>query len=133
MNLMSSIQAQLLSIKAHHSQYPAIDAKTTLKGSASGKITFVAGASQGIGQATAVAFAQAGAAAIYITARSEKALEETKARVSRANPDTQCEYAVCDLTDEEQVKASMENCVAKFGGLRNVGAAHHALSLGLAT
>ena len=114
---MSSIQTQFLNIKAHHSQYPAIDPKTTLKGSASGKIIFVAGASQGIGQATAVAFAQAGAEAIYITARSEKALGETKSRVSRANPDTQCEYAVCDVTDEEQVKASIKNCVAKFGGI----------------
>ena len=114
---MSSTQTQFLNIKAHHSQYPAIDPKTTLKGSASGKIIFVAGASQGIGQATAVAFAQAGAEAIYITARSEKALEETKSRVSRANPDTQCEYAVCDVTDEEQVKASIKGCVAKFGGI----------------
>ena len=102
---MSSIQTQFLNIKAHHSQYPAIDPKTTLKGSASGKIIFVAGASRGIGQATAVAFAQAGARAIYITARSEKALEETKARVSKANPETGCEYMVCDVTDEEQVKA----------------------------
>jgi NAD(P)-dependent dehydrogenase (short-subunit alcohol dehydrogenase family) len=114
---MSSIQTQFLNIKAHHSLYPAIDPKTTLKGSASGKIIFIAGASQGIGQATAVAFAQAAAKAIYITARSEKALEETKARVRRANPETQCEYKVCDVTDEEQVKASINDCVAKFGGI----------------
>ena len=66
---------------------------------------------------TAVAFAQAGAKAIYITARSEKALEETKARVSKANPETQCEYMVCDVTDEKQVKASIRDCVAKFGGI----------------
>jgi hypothetical protein len=62
---MSSIQTQFLNIKAHHSLYPAIDPKATLKGSASGKVIFIAGASQGIGQATAVAFAQAGAKAIY--------------------------------------------------------------------
>jgi len=114
---MSSIQTQFLNIKAHHSQYPAIDPETTLQGSASGKIIFIAGASQGIGRATAVAFAQAGAKAIYITARSEKALEETKAHVSKANPETQCEYMVCDVTDEEQVKASIKDCVAKFGGI----------------
>jgi NAD(P)-dependent dehydrogenase (short-subunit alcohol dehydrogenase family) len=117
MNLMSSIQTQFLNIKAHHLLYPAIDPKTTLKGSLSGKIIFIAGASQGIGQATAVAFAHAGAKAIYITARSERALEETKARVSRANPETQCKYVVCDATDEEQVKASIKDCVAKFGGI----------------
>ena len=114
---MSSIQTQFLNIKAHHSLYPAIDPETTLKGSASGKIIFIAGASQGIGRATAVAFAQAGARAIYITARSEKALEETKAHVRKANPETQCEYMACDVTDEEQVKASIKDCVAKFGGI----------------
>ena len=114
---MSSIETQFLNIKTHHSQYPAIDPKTALKGSASGKIIFITGASQGIGQATAVAFAQAGARAIYITARSEKALEETKTRVSKANPETQCEYMACDVTDEEQIKASIKDCVAKFGGL----------------
>jgi hypothetical protein len=52
----------------------AKDRITTLKGSAPGKIIFIAGASQGIGRATAVAFAQAGARAICITASSEKAL-----------------------------------------------------------
>jgi NAD(P)-dependent dehydrogenase (short-subunit alcohol dehydrogenase family) len=114
---MSSIQTQFLNLKAHHSQYPAIDPKTALKGSASGKIIYIAGASQGIGQATAVAFAQAGAKAIYIMARSEKALRETKTQVGKANPETQCEYMVCDVTDEEQVKASIKDCVAKFGGI----------------
>jgi NAD(P)-dependent dehydrogenase (short-subunit alcohol dehydrogenase family) len=117
MNLMSSIQTQSLNLKVHHAQYPAIDPKAALKGSASAKIIFITGASQGIGQATAVAFAQAGAKAIYLTARSEEALRETKTRVSKANPETLCEYMVCDVTDEAQVKASIEDCVARFGGI----------------
>ena len=57
---MSSIQTPFLNLKAHHSQYPAIDPKAALKASASDKVVFITGASQGIGQATAVAFAQAG-------------------------------------------------------------------------
>ncbi|WP_437962804.1 SDR family oxidoreductase (plasmid) [Sorangium sp. So ce119] len=114
---MSSIQTQFLDVKAHHSLYPALDPKTTLSGSASGKAIFITGASQGIGQATAVAFAHAGAKAIYITARSENGLKATKERVSEANPETQCEYSVCDVTDEEQVKASIMDCVTKFGGI----------------
>lgn len=114
---MSSIQSQFLEIKAHHAQYPAIDPKTALQRSAAGKVIFITGASQGIGRATAVAFAQAGAAAIYITARSEKALQETKSRVSEANPETQCEYIVCDVTDEAQVKLAINDCAAKFGGI----------------
>jgi NAD(P)-dependent dehydrogenase (short-subunit alcohol dehydrogenase family) len=95
---MSSIQTQFLNLKAHHAQYPAIDPKTALKGSASGKIIFIAGASQGIGQATAVAFAQAGAQAIYVTARSEKALLETKTQISQANPaiNRLCEFVNVD-------------------------------------
>jgi hypothetical protein len=75
---MSSIQTQFLNVEAHHSQYPAIDPKTALKKSGSGKIIFITDASQGIGQATAVAFAQAGAKAIYITARSERHLRKRK-------------------------------------------------------
>jgi NAD(P)-dependent dehydrogenase (short-subunit alcohol dehydrogenase family) len=114
---MSSLQTQFLNFKAHHSQYSEIDPKTTLKGSASGKTIFLSGASRGIGQATAVAFAQAGAKAIYITARSEKALEDTKAKILEANPETRCAYMVCDVTDAGRVKAAIEDCVTQFGGL----------------
>jgi NAD(P)-dependent dehydrogenase (short-subunit alcohol dehydrogenase family) len=114
---MSSIETQFLNIKDRHTLYSAIDPKTILKGSVSGKIVFITGASQGIGQSTAVAFAQAGAKAVYITARSEQALEETRARVKEANPETQCAYTVCDVTNEEQVKASIEDCATKFGGI----------------
>jgi NAD(P)-dependent dehydrogenase (short-subunit alcohol dehydrogenase family) len=114
---MSSIQTQFLDLKARHAQYPAIDPKTTLKGSASGKVIFISGASQGIGQATAVGFAHAGAKAVYLTARSQKALEETKALVTDANAATQCAYLVCDVTDEEQVRAAINDCVVRFGGI----------------
>lgn len=114
---MSSMETQFLNLKSHHAPYSEIDPKTTLKGSAAGKTIFLTGASQGIGQATAVAFAQAGAKAVYITARSQKALEETIAKITDANPETQCAYMVCDVTDAGQVKAAIEDCVTKFGSL----------------
>lgn len=114
---MSSIETQFLDLKTHHSQYSDIDPRTTLKGSASGKTIFLSGASQGIGQATAVAFAQAGAEAIYITARSEKALEETKAKITEANQETRCASMVCDVTDAGRVKAAIEDCVTRFGSI----------------
>jgi NAD(P)-dependent dehydrogenase (short-subunit alcohol dehydrogenase family) len=114
---MSSIETQFLNLKEHHSQYSDIDPKTTLKGSASGKVIFMSGASRGIGQTTAIAFAEAGAAAIYVTARSEKALLETKAKITAANPATQCAYMVCDVTDTEQVEAAVADCVSQFGGI----------------
>ncbi len=114
---MSSIETQFLNLKTHHSQYSEIDPKTTLKGRASGKTIFLSGASRGIGQATGVAFAQAGAEAIYVTARSQKELEETRTKIIKANPKTQCAYMVCDVTNADQVKAAVEDCVTKFGGI----------------
>jgi NADPH:quinone reductase-like Zn-dependent oxidoreductase len=88
---MSFIEDQFLSLTTHHTPYSAIDPAAALKDSASGKVVFVTGASQGIGQATAVAFARAGAAAVYITARSAQSLEKTKRTVLKANRNTQCE------------------------------------------
>jgi len=114
---MSSINTQFPNFTAHHEPYAAIDPNSTLKGSASGKVVFITGASQGIGRATAIAFAQAGAKAVYITARSENALQETKATVENANPDTHCAYMVCDVTNESNVKAAIDDCIAKFGGI----------------
>ena len=114
---MSSIQTQFLDLTERHARYEAIDPKSELKGSANDKVIFIAGASRGIGQATAVTFAEAGAKAIYITARSEAALKETQALVAEANPQTECVYTVCDVTDAAQVEAAVSDCVARFGGI----------------
>jgi NAD(P)-dependent dehydrogenase (short-subunit alcohol dehydrogenase family) len=113
----NSIDEQFLSLTTLHSQYPAIDPRTALKSSVAGKVIFLSGASQGIGQATAVAFAQAGAEAVYITARSQKGLEETKSKIAEANPETRCAYMVCDVTEAGQVQAAIEDCVTKFGSI----------------
>lgn len=104
-------------LTVHHSLYEAIDPKSALKGCASDKVLFIAGASKGIGQATAAAFAEAGARAVYLTARSEGALKETQDQVKRANPETQCVYSICDVTIAAQVEAAVEDCVGKFGGI----------------
>ncbi len=114
---MSSIQTQLLDLTVHHDRYDAIDPSAALKGSASGKVIFIAGASRGIGQATAVAFAEAGAGAVYLTARSEDALKETQSLVKAAHPDTQCAYSVCDVTRATDVEAAVADCVARFGSI----------------
>ena len=119
---MSSIQDQFPDLGAHHAVYEAIDPKSGLKDSASGKVVFIAGASRGIGQATAIAFAEAGAKVVYLTARSEDALQETRDLVSKANPQTQCAYAICDVTSAEQVEAAVADCVAKFGSIDAVDA-----------
>jgi shikimate 5-dehydrogenase len=85
---MLSLETQNLALPVHQDRYPAIDPRTTLKDTAAGKVVFIAGASRGIGQATAVAFAEAGARAIHLAARSRDALEETRAHVTQINPDT---------------------------------------------
>jgi NAD(P)-dependent dehydrogenase (short-subunit alcohol dehydrogenase family) len=114
---MSSIQAQFLDLATHQAVYDAIDPKGALAGSAFGKVVFIAGASRGIGQATAVAFAQAGARALYLTARSEAALEETRALVHAANPETLCALKACDVTIAADVEAAVADCLARFGAL----------------
>jgi NAD(P)-dependent dehydrogenase (short-subunit alcohol dehydrogenase family) len=110
-----SIEHQFLDFTPRHKLYAAIDPTGALKGTASGKVAFLSGASQGIGQAVAIAFAKADAAAVYITARSAKGLEETKASVLNANPHTRCDFSLCDVTDEQQVSAAVADCVKKFG------------------
>lgn len=114
---MSSIQSQFLDLTSHNDRYEAIDPLAGLKGSAAGKVVFIAGASRGIGQATAAAFAEAGAKALYLTARSTKSLEETRALVKEANPDTSCAIAACDVTDAAQVAATVSDCIGKFGAI----------------
>jgi len=111
----NSIEDQFLSVATRHALYPAIDPATALRGAASGKVVFLSGASQGIGRATAIGFAQADARAVYITARSTKGLEETRDNVLKANPQTKCEYSLCDVTDEQQVKEAIADCAKKFG------------------
>lgn len=112
---MSSPQS--LSLTAHHAIYDAIDPMSALKDSAADKVIFISGASRGIGQATAVAFAEAGARAVYLTARSEDALRETRELVRQANPDTLCAYGVCDVSSAAEVEAAVADCVARFGGI----------------
>ena len=114
---MSSILIEFLDLTARHDVYPAIDPKGALAGSADGKVVLIAGASRGIGQATAVAFATAGARAVYLTARSEAALKETEALVRKANSGTQCAWSVSDVTVAAEVEAATSDCVARFGAI----------------
>jgi NAD(P)-dependent dehydrogenase (short-subunit alcohol dehydrogenase family) len=108
---------QSLNLTSHSGPYDAIDTKSALKNSATDKVVFITGASKGIGRSTAVAFAQAGAKAVYITARSEGGLKQTQELITQANPQTQCAYCVCDVTDAAAVKAAVEDCVKQFDGI----------------
>ncbi|HTZ47122.1 MAG TPA: 3-oxoacyl-[acyl-carrier-protein] reductase [Verrucomicrobiae bacterium] len=82
--------------------------------SLAGKVALVTGASQGIGRATALALAEAGAN-VAIAARNEEKLarlaEEIAARGSAAL------VVKMDVADAEQVKAGFKSILEKFGKL----------------
>lgn len=79
-----------------------------------GKVAFVTGAGSGIGRATAIAFAQAGASVALIDI-SEKGLEETARAIETIGGKS---LAIkCDVTKGEEVKAALEQTVGTFGRL----------------
>ena len=81
-----------------------------------GKGVLITGASRGIGRSTAITFAKAGAA-VAIAARSERALDETKALILQDMPEAKVETYCVDVTKTVEVESAMCNAAAAFGGL----------------
>jgi NADP-dependent 3-hydroxy acid dehydrogenase YdfG len=79
-----------------------------------GRVAAITGASSGIGQATALALAGAGAT-VALAARREDRLEELAEKISaeggRALP------VACDISDEDQARAFIERAHGELGGL----------------
>ena len=81
----------------------------------SGRTVFVTGASsRGIGSGCAKAMAAHGAN-VFLTARREEQLREQTAAIGDAGG--KAAYAVCDVSDEQQVEAAVQACVDTFGAL----------------
>jgi hypothetical protein len=59
--LISSIQSHFLDLTGRQDRYDAMNPKSALRNRAHDKVIFIARASCGVGQATAVAFAETGA------------------------------------------------------------------------
>lgn len=79
-----------------------------------GNVALVTGASQGIGRATALALAAAGAR-VAVAARSEGKLVETAQHIAAAGGEA---LAIkMDVADAEQIKAGFAQALAKFGRL----------------
>lgn len=82
--------------------------------SLAGKTAVVTGASQGIGRATAIALARAGAR-VAAAARNEEKLRDVVKQIESAGGEA---LAVkMDVADREEIKAGFQELTAKFGRL----------------
>ncbi|MCJ1473876.1 hypothetical protein MMC13_002531 [Lambiella insularis] len=100
----------------HTDTYPFIDSS---KSDVSDSHVFISGASKGIGRATALSFARAGAAAIGVGARSDlKSLTEeiAKAASQLGKPVPRILSVQLDVTDPESVEAAAREVKEKFNG-----------------
>jgi NADP-dependent 3-hydroxy acid dehydrogenase YdfG len=79
-----------------------------------GKTALVTGASSGIGQATALALADAGASVALVARRAER-LKDLAAQIEAGGG--QAFTRPADVTDETEATASVEDAVGHFGGL----------------
>ncbi len=71
----------------------------------------VTGAGRGIGKAIAIAFAKEGAN-LHLISRTEKELVETAKEISDLGQ--KASYSICDVSDENQVKDSINHAIEKF-------------------
>jgi NAD(P)-dependent dehydrogenase (short-subunit alcohol dehydrogenase family) len=87
---------------------------TNQNGSCAGKVAFVTGAANGIGRATALAFAREGAG-VVVADISERGNQETARLVEEAGGRA---LAIrCDASRAEEVKAALDKAVEAFGRL----------------
>jgi meso-butanediol dehydrogenase/(S,S)-butanediol dehydrogenase/diacetyl reductase len=79
------------------------------------KITIVTGAASGIGLATARRLGSEGARVIIADLNEDKAQAAAKAVIEAGAPDALA--SACDVSSEEQVKATVQKALQKFGRL----------------
>lgn len=102
----------------HTDTYPAIEPAT--KSDLTGKYVFVTGASKGVGRATAIGYAKAGAAAIGLGARSqlsslEKEIQDAAKKAGKKAP--KMLSVKLDVEDRASVEAAAKEIEASFGRL----------------
>jgi NAD(P)-dependent dehydrogenase (short-subunit alcohol dehydrogenase family) len=95
-----------------------------------GKVAFITGGGTGIGRATALAFARAGAN-VAVTGRTEASIQETVQLIEQAGGRA---LAIrCDVSTESEVQAAVAQTIAAFGrldfALNNAGVEHELIAL----
>lgn len=104
----------------HIKPYPQISPERP-ELSAAGKIVFITGGGTGIGKATAIAFAQAGAKGIAIFGRRIERLRSAADEIRKANPagTTQVVFESVDLSKRAAVDAGFASALEQLGGNGN--------------
>ncbi|KAF5679852.1 reductase, partial [Fusarium denticulatum] len=101
--------------KSWHSQPYSFISPTRPELSAAGKNVVITGGGTGIGQATGITFAQAGAKSIAIIGRRLEHLETSVKAIQAANPLTQVLFETGDVTKLESISTAMKSIVDKLG------------------
>jgi NAD(P)-dependent dehydrogenase (short-subunit alcohol dehydrogenase family) len=81
----------------HHDTYPALQSKLNSI-SLTNKSAWITGSGSGIGRATALAFARAGARALFLSGRTAATLESTKRLIENANTKTKVYVFIFDIS-----------------------------------
>jgi len=98
----------------HDKPYPFISpARPEL--SAAGKNVVVTGGGTGIGRATAIAFAQAGAASVAILGRRLDRLQTSASAITAAGPATRVLFETADVTKRTSIDGALKLIVAQVG------------------
>ncbi|MFG6115299.1 SDR family oxidoreductase [Halobacillus sp. MO56] len=75
-----------------------------------GKSVIVTASSKGLGKATAMEFAKEGAH-VLISSRNEEELQAAKKEIQEESGNNNVDYAVCDVTNAEQIKQLVKKAV----------------------
>ncbi|MBQ7525755.1 MAG: SDR family NAD(P)-dependent oxidoreductase, partial [Abditibacteriota bacterium] len=78
------------------------------------KTALITGGGRGVGREVALRLAAEGVK-VFIVSRTESELKAVKEEITAKGG--VCEYAICDMTDEDSLKAAAEAATGAFGGV----------------
>lgn len=114
---LSLTRFRIRKLRNVYSIYPAIDPSQLIaQQTFCGKCVIVTGASRGIGEGTAHAFARAGASVVLV-ARNESQLAAVEARILEEVPKAPVLKIALDVTNPKEAEAAVARTVELFGGI----------------